>query len=140
MNHTSLREIAKVGVGLVMADFISVLYFSAAGIFPVSLLGITWSASAALPIAALDLGLIVLLAHYGWSMKLPIESPSERSLLRLVGMIFLVIALLHLVRIAFGWNLILGDVAVPLWLSWAGVVIPTYLSYASFHFASHKRR
>lgn len=140
MTHHSLREAAKVGVGLVIADFISVLWFSGAGFFPLTILGITWSAAAVWPIIIFDLALILLLAHYGWSMKLPIKSPTERGLLKLVGLIFLIVALLHLLRIAFGWDLILGNVAIPLWLSWLGVVIPGYLSYSSFHFALHKQR
>lgn len=139
MHHT-LREAAKVGVGLVVADLISALWFSGAGFFPLTILGITWSASAVWPIVVFDLALIALLVHYGWNMRLPIESPSERGLLKLVGLVFLVVALLHLLRIAFGWNLILGEITIPIWLSWLGVIIPGYLSYSSFHFALHKRR
>ena len=137
MHHT-LRELYKVGVGLVLADLVSVFWFSAAGFFPLTILGITWSASAVWPIAIFDLALILLLAHYGWSMKLPITSPTERGLLKFVGLVFLVVAIVHLLRIAFGWNLILGEASIPVWLSWAGVIIPGYLSYSSFHFALKK--
>lgn len=135
-----MREIAKIGVGLAIADLLSVLWFSSAGLFPLTILGITWSASAVWPIVIFDLALILLLVHYGWSMKLPIKSPTERGLLKLAGLIFLVVSLLHLLRIAFGWSLILGDVSIPLWISWLGVLIPGYLSYSSFHFAFHKQR
>lgn len=138
MTHKTLREIAKVGVGLLIADVVSVFWLSGAGFFPLTLLGITWSAGAVWPIAILDISLIILLAHYGWNMKLPIKSPTERGLLKLVGVIFLVIALAHLARVAFGWNLILAEAAVPVWLSWFGVVVPGYLSYSSFHFAFKK--
>jgi len=133
--HHALREIAKIGVGLVLADLVSVFWFSSAGFFPLTILGVTWTASAVWPIVIFDVALILLLAHYGWNMKLPIKSPSEQKLLMLAGVIFLVIAVLHLIRIAFGWSLILGDVAIPLWLSWLGFIIPGYLSYSSFHFA-----
>jgi hypothetical protein len=136
--HHYLREISKVGVGLVLADLASVFWFSAAGFFPLTILGITWSASAVWPVVILDLALILLLAHYGWNMKLPIKSPTERGLLKLAGAVFLVVALLHLIRIAFGWNLIIAEAEIPLWVSWLGVVVPGYLSYASFHFALRK--
>lgn len=138
MQHHILREIAKVGVGLFIADLCSVFWFSSNGFFPLTILGITWSASALWPIVIFDLVLILLLAHFGWNMKLPIKSPSERGLLKIVGLAFLIVALLHLVRIAFGWNLILGETTIPLWLSWLGVIIPGYLSYSSFHFAFKK--
>ncbi len=140
MNHKHLlREIAKVAVGLVIADIICGLWFSSAGILPVTLLGISWGASAIVPGVVFDLVLVLILAHYGWNMRLPIESPNERNLLMFVGIVFLVVALLHLVRIAFGWNLILAEVGVPIWVSWFGVLIPGYLSYSSFHFALHKQ-
>ena len=139
MHHHTLREAGKIGVGLVIADLVSVLWFSGAGFFPIVILGITWSASAIWPIIILDFALILLLAHYGWNMKLPIKSPSERKLLMLVGLVFLVVALLHLLRIAFGWNFILGDTTIPVWLSWFGVIIPGYLSYSSLHFARRAR-
>lgn len=137
-NKHFLREAAKVGVGLLIADLASVIWFGSAGFFPLTLLGITWYATAIWPIAILDLSLIILLAHYGWSMRLPIKSPSERTLLIFVGLIFLVVALVHLARIAFGWTLVLGEADVPLWASWLGFLIPGYLSYSSFHFALRK--
>ncbi len=139
MRHQTLREIAKIGTGLVVADLVSVIWFSSAGFFPLTVLGVTWTASAIAPIVVFDLALIILLAHYGWSMRLPITSPSERVLLSLAGVIFLVVALAHLLRIAFNWKLLLGGAVVPLWLSWVGVLIAAYLSYSSFHFARRSR-
>ena len=138
--HIRLREIAKIGVGLVAADLVAVLWFSTNGFFPLTMLGVTWGASSVAPIVIFDLALIILLAHYGWSMRLPISSPSERTLLMLAGAIFLVVALAHLARVAFSWRIILGGAIVPIWLSWVGIVIAAYLSYSSFHFALRGRR
>lgn len=133
-NRTLLREIAKIGVGLFLADFLSVLWLGSYGFFPLTILGVTWTSSSILPIAALDVGLIILLAHFAWRTRLP-ASPSEKTLLRAAGLIFLIVCLAHLARLAFGFDILLGDFAVPMWLSWAGVVIAAYLSYSSFHFA-----
>jgi hypothetical protein len=135
MSHHVLREIAKIAVGIVIADIICGLWLSSSGLLPVTILGISWKASAVWPGVIFDVVLIFVLAHYGWKMNLPIESPKERSLLKLVGLVFLIVTLLHLVRLAFGWNLILGTISVPLWVSWLGIIIPGYLSYSSFHFA-----
>lgn len=140
MSHQTLRDIAKVGCGLVIADLIAVIWFSWSGFFPMTLLGITWHASSALPIAVLDISLIILLAHYGWSMKLPIQSPSERMLLMIVGVIFLVVSLAHLARLAFNWHIFIAGVGIPAWVSWAGFFVAGFLSYCSFHFARHMRR
>lgn len=135
-----LRELAKVATGLFIADLVSVLWFGSAGFFPLTILGVTWSASAILPIALFDLATILLLIHYGWNTRVPVRSPSERNLLTLAGLIFLVVGLVHLLRLAFGWSLVVGDFAAPLWLSWIGVAITAYLSYSSFHFAFRKTR
>ena len=140
MIHHKLREAAKVGSGLVLADIISVLWFSAAGLLPVTILGVTWTSAALPEILVFDIALLLLLVHYGWSMRMPVSSPSERTLLMIAGLIFLVVALVHLARLAFGIDIILGDFAIPLWLSWVGVIFAGYLSYASFHFAGMRRR
>ncbi len=140
MNHYHLREIAKVGTGLVLADIVSVFWFSAVGLLPMSILGVTWTTSMIPEIVIFDLALLLLLIHYGWKMKLPISSPSERTLLNATGIIFLIVALVHFIRITFGLQIILGDFMIPFWFSWIGIIITGYLSYASFHFANMRRR
>ncbi len=47
-----------------------------------------------------------------------------------VGTIFLIIALLHAVRIFYGWEAVIGGLVVPKWVSWIALVISAYLSYA----------
>lgn len=134
MQH-SLRELAKVGVGLFIADLFSVLWLGSAGFFPLTVLGVTWTMEAILPIALFDVAVILILIHVGWRTKLPVRSPSERKLLMLAGFVFLVVTVVHLLRLALAWNLALGAFEVPLWLSWLGVAIAGYLSYSCFHFA-----
>lgn len=138
-HHKALRELAKVGVGLFIADLVSVLWFGSAGFFPLTILDVTWTASAILPLAVFDLAIIILLSHYAWRTKLP-ASPREHTLLFLAGVIFLLVCLVHLARLAFGWTLILEDFEAPLWLSWFGAVIAGYLAYSSFHFAARTKR
>lgn len=140
MNHYHLREIAKVGTGLVLADIVSVFWFSAVGLLPMSILGVTWTTSMLPEIVIFDLALLLLLVHYGWKMKLPISSPSERTLLNATGIIFLIVALVHFIRITFGLQIFLGTFMIPFWFSWIGIIITGYLSYASFHFANMRRR
>jgi hypothetical protein len=137
--HHFLRELAKIAVGLFIADLVGVIWFGAAGFFPLTILGVTWTASSILPIAVFDAAVILLLIHLGWNTKLPVRSPSERGLLSSAGAIFLAVALIHLARLAFGWSVALGSFAVPLWLSWVGVIVAGYLSYASFHFAFRRK-
>ena len=138
--HHYLREAAKVATGLVLADLASVIWLGAAGFFPLTILGVTWTESSILPIALCDVALIILFVHFGWNTKVPLRSPSEKTLLMIAGFVFLIVAAAHLLRLALGWQLILGDFTVPLWLSWFGVVVTVYLSYSSFHFAMRRGR
>ena len=43
---------------------------------------------------------------------------SRRAYLLTTAVIFALIALLHLVRIVFGWSAVIGGWSVPMWLSW----------------------
>lgn len=138
--HHYLREIAKVAVGLFIADLASVLWLGAAGFFPLTILGVTWTATAALTTAVFDIAVIILLIHFGWNTRVPLRSPSEKTLLLIAGVVFLVVALAHLLRLALGIDIALGDFIVPVWLSWFGVVVTAYLSYSSFHFAMRRGR
>lgn len=139
MRHQTLREIAKIATGLVVADIVSTLWFASAGVLPMTLLGVKWTAAMIPEVLVFDIALLMLLVHYGWNMKLPISSPSERTLLWVAGIIFLIVAVAHLMRLMFNMDLILGDFDVPEWVSWVGILITAYLSYASFHFARHTR-
>ncbi len=49
-----------------------------------------------------------------------------------VGVIFLAIALLHALRIVFGWEAIIGGLAVRKWVSWVALVVAGYLAYEGF--------
>jgi hypothetical protein len=138
--HHYLREAAKIATGLVIADLASVLWLGAAGFFPLTILGVTWTETSILPIALCDVALIILFVHFGWNTRVPLRSPSEKTLLLVAGIVFLIVALAHLLRLALGLDILLGDFAVPLWLSWFGVLVTAYLSYSSFHFAMRRSR
>ncbi|MEK7519275.1 MAG: hypothetical protein AAB565_00595 [Patescibacteria group bacterium] len=45
------------------------------------------------------------------------------------GIIFLLIFILHLFRLIRGWDGVIGDWVLPMWLSWVALVITGYLAY-----------
>lgn len=135
MTHHTLREVCKFLSGMVAAKLAFVLWFSAVGLTPVILAGTPFTADSVGPALVFNVALLAILIYYGWHIKSPIHSPSERTLVTIVGLIFLVVAAVHAVRLVFGWDILVGDLVVPLWLSWAAVLFAAYLSYASFHFA-----
>jgi len=136
MHHKKLQEVSKFVSGLVAADLVSVLWLGAAGHFPFQIFSITFPESSILPIVLFDAAILIILIHFGWSVKLPLRSPKEKTLLFLVGLLLAAVSIVHLLRIAFGWDLTIGIFVAPEWLSWLGVIITAYLSYAAFHFAA----
>lgn len=56
-----------------------------------------------------------------------------------VAIIFSVITIVHLARIAQQWEAVIGNYAVPMWVSWAAVVIAGYLAIRGFQVANKYR-
>lgn len=49
-----------------------------------------------------------------------------------VGTVFLIVALVHLLRALMGWEILIGGFIVPLWASWLAFVVAGTLSYLGF--------
>ncbi len=60
---------------------------------------------------------------------------SEHAFSLTVGIVFLLIALAHLVRLVFGAPFVIEGIEIPLWASGIAVVVTGFLSYEGFHFA-----
>ena len=65
---------------------------------------------------------------------------SRRAYLLVTAVIFSLIALLHLVRIIFGWSVMLASWSVPMWLSWGALIVTGALAYFGFSFATQPSR
>ena len=135
MRTYPLREVAKFAAGLVAADFLWVLWFSQQHIRSVQFFGATITAELILPMLVFDIALFLMLVHYGWNVG-EIPAMRERSYIFLAGGIFSFVSLMHLWRIFTGADLVIGTWDAPVWLSWFGVVVTTYLAYMSFHFTA----
>jgi len=51
---------------------------------------------------------------------------------KLVGFIFLIIGILHLLRALLGWNAVINNLSVPMYISWIAVVVTFFLSFKAF--------
>ncbi len=129
------REISKFAAGLVLGDFIAQVWFYGEHLLPFRFLGITFTDNMVAPGLLFDLALFLILVHYGWNIgKMP--RPKERNYLITVGVVFAAVALVHLVRIFSGTDFIIFGWTAPLWISWLGTALATYLAYVSFHFST----
>ena len=53
----------------------------------------------------------------------------QRTFAFTAGLIFGLIALVHLVRICFGWSIVIESWSIPIWISWIGFIIASGLAY-----------
>jgi hypothetical protein len=51
---------------------------------------------------------------------------------RLAGLIFAIVAVLHLARALSGWPLNVGTISIPLWASWVACVVAAVLAWAGY--------
>jgi len=137
MKRAWLHEIAKVCLGLVIADFFMLWWLMSERFSQTSFLGITITPDMVGPAMVIDIFLMLFLVHYSWNVgKMP--RVKERMYLMTAGVIFTIVCLAHLVRILAGSSLVIMGWAVPMLLSWVGVFVTLYLAYASFHLASRR--
>ncbi len=45
------------------------------------------------------------------------------------GFIFVLIAILHVLRIVYAWDAVIGGWEVPKWISWVAIGVGVYLGY-----------
>jgi hypothetical protein len=60
---------------------------------------------------------------------------TQRTFSLVTAMLFLLIALLHAVRLFRGWQITIEGAVVPLWVSWIGLAITGYLAWQGFRLA-----
>jgi len=57
---------------------------------------------------------------------------SKNTFSSLAGAIFLIVAIGHVLRLAFKWEVIIGGWQVPMWLSGVAALVAAYLAYEGF--------
>jgi hypothetical protein len=50
---------------------------------------------------------------------------SQKTFSLVAGLIFLVVAVMHLLRLGLGWHVALAGWAAPMWVSWIASLIAT---------------
>jgi uncharacterized membrane protein YhaH (DUF805 family) len=57
---------------------------------------------------------------------------SRKTYMTVTATLFLVVAIVHLLRIIFGWQVEIGGLSIPFWVSWLGVLVAGALAYFGF--------
>lgn len=55
------------------------------------------------------------------------------------AVVFALIAVLHAIRLVYGWPAAIGDAAIPLWVSWLALIIAGYLAYSGYRLSVRRR-
>ena len=53
---------------------------------------------------------------------------SQKTFSRVAGVFFSLIALAHVLRIAFGASVVVQNTSIPMWVSWIAFVVAGYLA------------
>lgn len=61
---------------------------------------------------------------------------TQKTYFAVTGILFLIIMVVHAVRLMMEWNVVVGGFAVPLWFSVAGALLAGFLSYAALRLVS----
>ena len=135
MRYHPLQEVAKLAAGLAAADFFWLVWFSQSHLRQTMFFGMTMTQDTVLTSMIFEIAVFLILVHYGWNIG-RIPAMRERTYVLVVAIVFTIVAAAHLYRIFTGATLTIVGWSVPIWLSWLGVTVATYLAYASFHFLS----
>lgn len=138
MRTKYLREAAKFLAGLVVGDLLTGAWLFGAGLLPRTFLGVWVTAQTAWLWIGFDILLFLILIHYAWHPKIMEPDVSSRTLFFIVGVALAVVALVHFLRLVFGWSVTIGSWSAPMWMSWVAIFAAAFISYMSFHFALRK--
>lgn len=60
---------------------------------------------------------------------------SQKTYALVSGWIFAAVSVGHVLRLLYGWEMVVNVWVVPMWVSGVGVVVAAYLSYHGFRFS-----
>ena len=64
---------------------------------------------------------------------------SQKTFSRVAGVFFSLVALAHVLRIAFGAAVTVEGVSIPMWASWVALVVTGFLAYEGFRLGRRSR-
>tara|TARA_Y100000310_G_scaffold335095_2_gene416302 strand:+ start:414 stop:626 length:213 start_codon:yes stop_codon:yes gene_type:complete len=57
---------------------------------------------------------------------------SNKDFLKIVGSLFAMVAFLHFIRSVYGWGMVIGNFAVPIFWSWYLFFTSAFFSFVAF--------
>ena len=64
---------------------------------------------------------------------------SQKTFSLVVGLVFLLIAVMHALRLALKWEVVLNGWSVPMWVSAIAIAITAYLAFEGLNLGRRKK-
>jgi hypothetical protein len=59
----------------------------------------------------------------------------QKTYFGLTSFVFLLVGVMHALRLLNGWHVVFGSTTIPLWVSWIGLIVGGTLSYQGYRLA-----
>jgi len=63
---------------------------------------------------------------------------SQKTFALIAGIIFTIVALVHVARLVQGWGIVIDGWVVPMSVSWIGLIVPGTLGFYGLRFGTQK--
>ena len=60
---------------------------------------------------------------------------SKNNFVSIAAFIFLLVGILHVLRLLNGWGVQMGNTVIPMWISWPALVVAACLTWQGFRLA-----
>ncbi|OGI91920.1 hypothetical protein A2933_01555 [Candidatus Nomurabacteria bacterium RIFCSPLOWO2_01_FULL_46_18] len=60
---------------------------------------------------------------------------SKNNFVSIAAFIFLLVGVLHALRLLNGWGVQMGNTVIPMWISWPALVVAAFLTWQGFRLA-----
>jgi len=67
-----------------------------------------------------------------WTRRGKAGRLNQKTYMTVTATLFLVVAIMHLLRIILGWQAEIGGLGIPFWVSWLGILVAGALAYFGF--------
>jgi len=57
---------------------------------------------------------------------------SNKTYLRTISLVFLIIAVLHLFRVIDGWEAVINGYTLPMWISWVAILLAGFFAFRGY--------
>ena len=129
------REISKFMSGLVLGDLLVGVWLYFSNLLPINFLGITYTQDMIAAGMVFDIALLFLFIYYGWHHHQSSKKEREHWFHYAVGVLLIVVAIIHLLRVLFGWDFIFGNLHIPFWLNAIAAIVAGFLGITSIYLA-----